>query len=179
MNSDEREPSTEQKSENETQNETETQAEAELTDQSRLLGISYLIHPVPMTAVLLLALNDHFLKSHFHSFVTGKLSDFAGLFFFPLFLSALFNLSWRIYDKRLHWIFEEQILLSIVLTDSIFILVKFVPVVTTLYLDFSKTIGFPSKVTADRSDLIALSVNLLTWKFVWTQLKKNHRPSIN
>jgi hypothetical protein len=34
----------------------------------------------------LLALNDHLLKGIFPGFITGKLSDFAGLVFFPLVL---------------------------------------------------------------------------------------------
>ncbi len=38
----------------------------------------------------LLLLNDFALKAQFHNPLTGKLSDFAGLFVFPLFWSALF-----------------------------------------------------------------------------------------
>jgi hypothetical protein len=50
-----------------------------------------LVHPVPLAAVGLLALNDHFLKGSglLPGAVTGKLSDFAGLFFFPLLLAAI------------------------------------------------------------------------------------------
>lgn len=40
-------------------------------------------HPVIWISVFLLLLNDHVLKSAFPSFWTGKLSDFAGLFFAP------------------------------------------------------------------------------------------------
>jgi hypothetical protein len=42
-------------------------------------------------AVVLLALNDHLLKTSaiLPAVVTGKLSDFAGLFYFPLLLVAL------------------------------------------------------------------------------------------
>ena len=46
----------------------------------------------PLVAVAVLVLNDHVLKQHFPGFVTGKLSDFAGLFFFPLFLVDLMGL---------------------------------------------------------------------------------------
>ncbi|HSO31586.1 MAG TPA: hypothetical protein VLT33_03690 [Labilithrix sp.] len=41
---------------------------------------------LPLLAVALLIVNDHVLKHQFPGFVTGKLSDFAGLFFFPLLL---------------------------------------------------------------------------------------------
>lgn len=50
-----------------------------------------LARPLPLFAVALLALNDHVLK-HAHvlpGWLTGKLSDVAGLFFFPIFLFAL------------------------------------------------------------------------------------------
>jgi hypothetical protein len=59
-------------------------------------GPSYgdgLLHPVPMAAVLLLLWNDHIGKAWAAgtpwSVVTGKLSDVAGLLFFPLLLVAL------------------------------------------------------------------------------------------
>ncbi|MGJ7030370.1 hypothetical protein [Niabella hirudinis] len=47
-------------------------------------------HPAFLLSVLLLLLNDWLLKPVFHNDLTGKLSDFAGLFAFPFFLSALF-----------------------------------------------------------------------------------------
>jgi hypothetical protein len=50
-----------------------------------------LLHPLPLAAVAVLALNDHALKGAgvLPGWVTGKLSDVAGLFFFPLLLSAI------------------------------------------------------------------------------------------
>jgi hypothetical protein len=39
--------------------------------------------------MLLLALNDHWWKAAFPGLLTGKLSDAAGMIFFPLFLQAL------------------------------------------------------------------------------------------
>ncbi len=47
-----------------------------------------LLHPVPVLGILVLLLNDHVLKEAFPGLVTGKLSDFAGLAFFPLLLQA-------------------------------------------------------------------------------------------
>lgn len=50
-----------------------------------------LLHPLPLSAVALLALNDHLLKASSWAprALTGKLSDFAGLFFFPILLVAM------------------------------------------------------------------------------------------
>lgn len=50
-----------------------------------------LLHPVPLVAIGVLLLNDHVLKATYPGFVTGKLSDVAGLVFFPLFLVAAFE----------------------------------------------------------------------------------------
>lgn len=52
-----------------------------------------LLHPLPLAAIAVLVLNDHLLKPAFPGLVTGKLSDVAGLAFFPLFLVALWELA--------------------------------------------------------------------------------------
>lgn len=50
--------------------------------------------------LLILLLNDHILKAEFHNWITGKLSDAAGLFIFPLFFAAFFAK----YKKHIYWI---------------------------------------------------------------------------
>jgi hypothetical protein len=52
-----------------------------------------LLHAVPIGALIILLLNDHWWKRAYPSFVTGKLSDVAGLIFFPLLLQALGELA--------------------------------------------------------------------------------------
>jgi hypothetical protein len=47
------------------------------------------LHPVALAAIALLVLNDHVLKARWPGLITGKLSDVAGLVFFPLLLDAL------------------------------------------------------------------------------------------
>lgn len=44
-----------------------------------------------VTAVILLLLNDFIFKQTYHNWFTGKLSDFVGLFFFPIFFAAFFK----------------------------------------------------------------------------------------
>jgi hypothetical protein len=46
------------------------------------------MHPIALAAIALLVINDHVLKQLAPGIVTGKLSDFAGLVFFPLLLAA-------------------------------------------------------------------------------------------
>jgi hypothetical protein len=46
---------------------------------------------LPLGALVLMALNDHVLRLRFPGVVTGKLSDFAVLLFFPSLLTAAFD----------------------------------------------------------------------------------------
>jgi hypothetical protein len=48
-----------------------------------------LLHPVSLAAIALLIVNDHVLKAAWPGALTGKLSDLAGLAFFPLLLAAV------------------------------------------------------------------------------------------
>lgn len=48
-----------------------------------------ILNPHFIAGLLVLLLNDFYLKAAFGNFVTGKLSDFAGLLIFPMFLAAV------------------------------------------------------------------------------------------
>jgi hypothetical protein len=50
---------------------------------------SGLLHPIALAAIALLIVNDHLLKARYPGWLTGKLSDVAGMVFFPLLLRAL------------------------------------------------------------------------------------------
>jgi hypothetical protein len=54
---------------------------------------SALVHPITLTALFTLALNDHVLKRVCPGVVTGKLSDFAGVVLLPVFIHALIELA--------------------------------------------------------------------------------------
>src|SRR5678815_5391636 len=59
----------------------------------RGLPLSELLAPLPLVALALLAVNDWVLKpTHMPKWLTGKLSDFAGLFVFPLVATAMLDL---------------------------------------------------------------------------------------
>lgn len=61
----------------------------------RLPPMPEFIAPLPLAAVALMAVNDHWLKPTFHNALTGKLSDVAICFFLPLYLSACLALVTR------------------------------------------------------------------------------------
>lgn len=48
-----------------------------------------LLHPVFLSALILLLLNDHWGKYAFHNWITGKLSDFTGVLVLAIFLYAI------------------------------------------------------------------------------------------
>jgi len=52
----------------------------------------YLTHPVVWLSIAILVINDHYLKDHVGGWIPGKLSDFAGLVFFPLVLAGVLDL---------------------------------------------------------------------------------------
>jgi hypothetical protein len=82
--------------------------------------------------VLLLVLNDHFLKTRFPGFVTGKLSDLAGLAFFPLLLQAVWELGQHALGRP--WKPSRRALaVSVATTGVVFSLVKLWPPASEAY----------------------------------------------
>ena len=57
------------------------------------LPVGEAMHPVTLAAVVVLVVNDWILKPRFHDWLTGKLSDVAGLAFAPVVLSAAIGLA--------------------------------------------------------------------------------------
>lgn len=52
-----------------------------------------LLHPITLSSLLVLVVNDHVLKRVYPGTLSGKLSDFAGVVLLPLFLHAAFELT--------------------------------------------------------------------------------------
>jgi len=50
---------------------------------------SLVLHPIAIASLVVLVVNDHVLKAAYPSWITGKLSDVAGMIMFPIFLHAL------------------------------------------------------------------------------------------
>lgn len=107
-----------------------------------------LLSPLFICCLVLLILNDFFLKALFHNVITGKLSDFCGLFIFPIFWSAIF-------PKAKQWVF--------ILTGMFFIYWK--SEYSSGLIEMVNT-AFNIHRTVDPSDLIALPVLLLAWFYI-------------
>jgi len=119
---------------------------------------------MPLLAVVLTAVNDHYLKYQWPGMITGKFSDFTGLFYFPLFLSAIIVLLVRLVRKD--FVFNHALLLTaIVLTDAVFILMKMNSGFKDLFVQWFSDHVFTIAVTSDPTDLIALSASLACYFF--------------
>jgi len=114
-------------------------------------------HPLPLAAVLGLALNDHLLKGAdlLPMAVTGKLSDVLGLFFFPALLLALWRLVYCPPRPSL-----AGPILVIVLTAVGFM-------AANLHVGFNAWLGswFGSKLM-DSTDLVALPALIPAWLWI-------------
>ncbi len=116
-------------------------------------------HPVTLLAVALFAFNELVLTPHHPGLLSGKLSDFTGLVFFPLILEV-FGLGRKA---------------ATLLTGLCFVLVKTVPFATALWDRFFDTlyttVGWADgavNLIADPTDLLALVTLLLPWHVIPT-----------
>ena len=68
----------------------------------RALPGDLLLHPVALVAMAVVIVNDRWVKIHHPGLLSGKLSDFAGLIYFPLFVATLVEVCrWAIRGR--HW----------------------------------------------------------------------------
>lgn len=132
---------------------------------------------LPLLAVALLAVNDHLLKQCFPGFLTGKLSDFAGLFFFPLFLTDAMGLVRK--TSRV------TLVGACVATAVVFALVKTTALGHSVYCIGLGALQAPVRgsfhrvrMTMDATDLVALSSCLLAYLYAArvTGLRSRRRP---
>ena len=133
-------------------------------------------HPVVVLAVSVLLVNDHVLKELWPGWVTGKLSDFAGLVFFPILLGAAVQL---IAPGR----FRTRTLLAgcVAATGLAFAMVQLSPLVGAGYETGLGYLQWPFRFLADGSspmpvvltqdptDLIALPALWIAWRIASRQ----------
>lgn len=122
-------------------------------------------HPLSLVSIAVLLFNDHVLKTINPSWLTGKLSDFAGLFFFPFIIATGLSLLLSKFN------FTSQRLGQIVFgfVAIWFSLLKTLPIINSLSVQFtSLLIGSPTKFVLDPTDLLALFVMIPSWK-LWNQ----------
>lgn len=122
-------------------------------------------HPITLLCIGLLLVNDHVLKVVVPSWLTGKLSDFAGLFFFPFLLAIGLSLILRRASLQTIGAFAFGI------TAIWFALIKTTVWGNALTAEFvSRLLGVPVQIILDPTDLIALGVLLPAWQ-LWNRVQ--------
>lgn len=145
--------------------------------QSEVAGDA-ILDPVALAALTLMVLNDHVLKAAYPGQITGKLSDVAGLAFFPLLLLGAWELA-LLFADRWRWPSRRSAVASVVVTGLGFVLVKTAAPGAEAFgtaigfgqwlagipaaLATAKPLGtpMPARVLADPGDLVALPALLL------------------
>lgn len=138
-----------------------------INNQGSQNSIRCLQHPATWISIAVLLINDHILKNLSPSFLTGKLSDFAGLFFFP-FIVAL-GLSLALASFKLST--RDVGIIAFVTVAVCFTLIKTNPFINSLATQITALFGIPSRFALDPTDVIAVSIMLPAWS-IW----KNYQP---
>lgn len=152
--------------------------------KSRAPG-ALLFHPLAVLSVCLLLFNDHYLKTVWPSVVSGKLSDFAGVFLTPLVAFSAFELaaarvSKRSIDPRL----QNRVLAAMAFATALgFALPEVWPPADHAYRYGMGALRFPFRAivslvstgswgdlrpviaTADASDLLAVPMAFVAYRF--------------
>ena len=133
-------------------------------------GLGALAHPVALAAISVLILNDHVFKETSPGVVTGKLSDVAGLVFFPLLLISVVEL---VTGRRS----TSSIIVAIACTGVVFASIQVWEPAADVYryamgyvrlplryVFANATSVVPVEHTADVTDLLALPALLVAWR---------------
>ncbi len=128
-------------------------------------SLACLAQPTSLLCIGILLLNDHVLKAVAPSWLTGKISDFAGLFFFPFIVVAGLSLL----PGKLKLDAKQLGFLSFGIVAAWFIALKTLPLANTITAQFAGALlGRPSSFALDPTDLMAL-VGLVPAWILWNR----------
>ncbi len=114
-----------------------------------------------ITSIIVLLINDMYLKYEYHNYITGKLSDFAGIFAFPYFFSSFL-------PKKSKSIY--------IFSGILFIFWK--SEYSQIIIDFANLNGIGVHRTVDYSDLIALLILPFSYNYWISEFKLLIEPQI-
>lgn len=112
------------------------------------------LSPLPLASVALLAANDHVFKAAFHNTLTGKVSDFAGCFFLPLYVSGVLAFLTR-------WPLKARIAIGAAATLALFVPIKLWGSAAHAVARAMEVLAIPAgfgaqRIIADPTDLLAV-----------------------
>ncbi len=145
-----------------------------MPNRAFLRAANCLTHPLTLSAIVLLLLNDHVLRIHWPSWWTGKLGDLTWVFFAP-FICALF-VSWIIPKTRKN----QETLVGVISIGFIgiwFALAKTIPAVHDVTMSTVEVLnGWKGSIRLDVTDLIVLPILYLTW-ILWQKSANTNQKS--
>lgn len=154
-------------------------------NQQRVPG-DIVLHPVALIAIAGLILNDQILKRWMGGSVPNKVSDFAGLVFFPLLLLAAGEVALRPLRTG-----RTMLLVAIVATGAVFTGIKLSPLAAGAYGDLLGWLRWPYvavthlarghtapaarrvHIVSDKGDLVALVALVVPW---WVAKQRVDQP---
>jgi hypothetical protein len=144
----------------------------------RSLPAGEFFHPLSILALVLLIVNDWYLKpsSWAPGLITGKLSDFTGLLFFPLLVTALVDSlllgAFRLGAPVDFTLRRAKLAGAIALTAMVFVLIKLSPTANQAYVDCLGFFGLQAHVVRDPTDLLALAVLWVPWRIGLSEIAR-------
>jgi hypothetical protein len=134
------------------------------------LPCAELLAPVPIALLAILFVNDWIFKpSELPRWLTGKLSDFAGLAVFPLVATAAFDLvlvlAWRLGARVDFTLRRWKLATAIALTGGVFTVMKLVPAIAHAIARVLSIVTGHARVMPDPTDLLALPALAFAWWF--------------
>lgn len=130
--------------------------------------LAWLVHPITVAALVVLLINDHVVKSAYPGWITGKLSDIAGLVVAPALLASLVTILARRAPA------EKVAFVAVAVVAAGFVVVKAFPAAAAVASAAWSVVAGPSLVLADLTDLLALPALGGAW-LAWTRAR--HRPA--
>jgi hypothetical protein len=135
----------------------------------RVLPSRALLSPAWLLALALLIANDHWLKGAdmIPTWLTGKLSDLAGMLVAPVLLAVLLRVRSRRALAACH-----------VAVGLVFAAIQLSPACAGLWSAMMGTIGFPWTITCDPTDLLALPLLGLSWQLLVPHMDPDASPML-
>lgn len=117
------------------------------TNQPLASGGEFLLRPSVLLSMVVLVVNDHSLKERWPGTVTGKLSDVAGLVFFPVVVLTLLEVGLRLVRLSGRWPIERLLWLVTIASAIGFTVVKTSPAAAAGYSEALGWMQWPVRAT--------------------------------
>jgi hypothetical protein len=141
----------------------------ETKNQSFQNSLLCLQHPLSLLGIVILLVNDHVLKTVSWSWLTGKLSDFAGLFFFPFVVATVLSSLLNRIKVSAHIIGQ----IAFGLVSIWFVLIKLIAPANDLADRIASSLSrLPIRYALDPTDVVALVVMIPAWNLWIKQPQK-------